>query len=160
MPLKKGSSDSVISDNIKELMDSGYEQKQAIAIAYSKAGRSKQDAAAFIRAAIQADLQAKLSTLSSMCKPKEMNNSMQKQVMLRKPMLFGNINELVKVTVLGEEGGMLRCLDANGKQFEVNQNDVLRMDQVFNNNGSGQNPELAQKVFPSHKHCLTNLLSK
>ncbi len=40
MPLIKGSSDSVISSNISELRNSGYPEKQAIAIAYSKAGRS------------------------------------------------------------------------------------------------------------------------
>jgi len=44
MPLKTGKSDDDISANIKRLMDEGYPQKQAIAIAYSKAGRSNQDA--------------------------------------------------------------------------------------------------------------------
>ena len=41
MPLKKGKSDKVVSTNIRELMHSGRPQKQAIAIAYSKAGRSR-----------------------------------------------------------------------------------------------------------------------
>lgn len=41
MPLKKGSSDQTISDNIRRLRHEGYEQKQAIAIAYSEAGRSR-----------------------------------------------------------------------------------------------------------------------
>ena len=42
MPLQSGSSKKVISGNIAELMHTGkYPQKQAIAIAFSKAGRSK-----------------------------------------------------------------------------------------------------------------------
>lgn len=41
MPLKKGKSNSVISKNIAELVDSGKEKKQSVAIALSKAGKSR-----------------------------------------------------------------------------------------------------------------------
>ena len=41
MPLKKGSSKKVISSNIKTEMHAGKPQKQAIAIAMSKAGKSR-----------------------------------------------------------------------------------------------------------------------
>lgn len=42
MPLKKGKSNKVIGENIKELESTGkYHRNQAIAIAMSEAGKSK-----------------------------------------------------------------------------------------------------------------------
>jgi uncharacterized protein YdaT len=43
MPLKSGSSKEDISENIRKLRNEGYPEKQAIAIAYSKAGKSRED---------------------------------------------------------------------------------------------------------------------
>lgn len=41
MPLKKGRSKKVVSQNIREMMHAGYPQNQAIAAAMSKAGKSR-----------------------------------------------------------------------------------------------------------------------
>jgi hypothetical protein len=41
MPLKAGSSRKTMSSNIRTEMNAGRPQKQAIAIAYSKAGKAK-----------------------------------------------------------------------------------------------------------------------
>ena len=41
MPLKKGRSKKVISQNISELRHSGYPQDQAVAISMQKAGKRK-----------------------------------------------------------------------------------------------------------------------
>jgi len=41
VPLKKGRSKKIVSENISELVKSGRPQKQAIAIAMKKAGKSR-----------------------------------------------------------------------------------------------------------------------
>jgi hypothetical protein len=41
LPLQKGSSQKVISENIAEMIKSGHKQNQAIAAAMNQAGKSK-----------------------------------------------------------------------------------------------------------------------
>lgn len=41
MPLKRGRSRKTVSENVRELMDAGYPQKQAVAIALERAGKAK-----------------------------------------------------------------------------------------------------------------------
>lgn len=41
MPLKSGSSQKTVSSNIKQEIKAGRPQKQAVAIAYSEAGKSR-----------------------------------------------------------------------------------------------------------------------
>jgi hypothetical protein len=41
MPLKRGSSKKTVSENIRKLVHEGYPQRQAIAIAMERAGKSK-----------------------------------------------------------------------------------------------------------------------
>lgn len=41
MPLKKGSSKKVISENIREMVKAGHPVKQAAAAAYDKAGKGR-----------------------------------------------------------------------------------------------------------------------
>lgn len=53
MPLKPGSDDETISKNIAELVRSGHKQDQAVAIAYSKAGKGKKDIKSMASTAIQ-----------------------------------------------------------------------------------------------------------
>lgn len=44
MPLKRGSSNKTISENIEELIASGYSKEQAVAIAMKNAGKNKKKA--------------------------------------------------------------------------------------------------------------------
>lgn len=53
MPLKSGSSKAAISANIAELIRGGRPQKQAVAIAYDKAGKGRDRKKAALVAALR-----------------------------------------------------------------------------------------------------------
>ena len=55
MPLKSGSSRETISANIRTEIEAGKPQKQAVAIALSKAGRSRDDACDYMDACRRGD---------------------------------------------------------------------------------------------------------
>lgn len=46
MPLKEGSSEKTMSENISEMVKAGHPQKQAIAAAYREAGKDSEKVAA------------------------------------------------------------------------------------------------------------------
>lgn len=54
MPLFKGNSNSIISQNIRELRNSGRPEKQAVAIAMSKAGKGKKKQASIASKVVKA----------------------------------------------------------------------------------------------------------
>lgn len=41
MPLKRGKTPKIVSENIKRLMEEGYKREQAVAIAMKNAGKKK-----------------------------------------------------------------------------------------------------------------------
>lgn len=49
MPLEEGSSKKVIEENIKREIDAGKKPDQAVAIAYSKAGKQNNDSMRLIK---------------------------------------------------------------------------------------------------------------
>src|SRR5678816_2650254 len=132
MPLKEGKSAETRSKNIGELIKHGHPKDQAVAIAYNKAGMS-------------------------MCTPfpNIRSNSMNKQVMIRQPLLHGNATKLVRASVISEQpGGMLRVMMPGAlKPVDIKASDTIPATQIF---GDRQSTTIIQKMYPQSKSALAN----
>ncbi len=144
MPLKKGSSDKTISENISELRKAGHEEDQAIAIAYKEAGRSKDEAAAAI------------AVLAVRYGRKEVRA--MKQILVRRKSLHGNMNRLVKCQVLAENAdGTLRCkCEGDRNPVEVKASEAIPAEQVFGAPNPRKGSAVMIKQYPQSQRALAN----
>lgn len=148
MPLKEGKSDSDISENISRLRHEGYEEDQAIAIAYSKAGRSKdEEEAAGAPASLGSGSQPQISINRSL--------HMSRNIMVRQKQLHGNINKLVRCEVVAQnDDGSLRCKC----EGERNLRNVSAAEALPDPSHGLNGAQVVQKGFPTSPYTLFNRL--
>jgi hypothetical protein len=139
MPLKQGSSDKTVSDNIAELVKSGHPQNQAVAIAMKEAGKDKE---------ASAGVQSK-GRVSSMA---------EKQILVRRKTLMGNMTRLVKCDVLGTNtDGTLRCKCEGSQKVEaVEASEAIPAEKVFGQVRPGQVTPVITRQHPTSVNALGN----
>lgn len=162
MPLKTGSSDDTISQNIKRLVDEGYEQDQAVAIAYSKAGRSKDEAASAVRACKNGMAKNMKGNFAYSARGIQKGvTAVGKQVLIRQPLQAGRntTNNLLRCEVLSEAGGKLRVKCQGERDIrEVAASDVIPAEGVFGQARPVMEAQAIPKAYPTSPHALANKL--
>jgi uncharacterized protein YdaT len=146
MPLKPGKSDAVISENIKRLMDEGYEQKQAIAIAYSQAGRGKQ------KAMDDEDEDDDSMMSSSKARRPQEVKAMSKQVLVKTNNLYGSNNRMERADVISASGDTVRV--KMGRKILD-----LKRDQIAVLDGKGRT-QVIPSLSPARNSFSTGFLSR
>jgi hypothetical protein len=133
MPLKQGSSDKTVGDNIGKLVDEGRDKDQAVAIAMKEAGLSEEKA----------------------CGETKMNAGAN--VLVRRPMLAGG-NRMVKCTVLGSnEDGSLRVKCEDQRKGEtVQASQVIPASQIYGSNQLRPGVKMVARMYPVPVNALGN----
>jgi hypothetical protein len=158
MPLKKGSSDKTVSENIAELVRSGRPQDQAVAIAMREAGRARDQKAQGSLGNPALRGHGVPASLSQGTQKKEIMSA-GKQILVRQKQLHGNANRLLKCQILSEANGKIRCMcEGERSPREVTASEVIPATSVFGSIGPDQHQSVIEKSYAQSPNALANIL--